>query len=77
MLNLVKNEIYKFFRTKKIYVFMLIIFVYNFLPSLEKVTGTIDDANVIINGQNTAFYMLNFMIANIILLINSPNSFSI
>jgi len=65
MLNLVKNEIYKFFRTKKLYVFMLIVFVYNFLPSLEKIVGTIDEANVIINGQNTAFYMLNFMITNI------------
>lgn len=65
MFNLIKNEVYKMFKTKKILVFMLVIFVYNFLPSLEQVMGTIDQAEVIINGQTTAFYMLNFMISNI------------
>ena len=66
MANLIKNEVYKLFKTKKIYVFMLIIFLYNFLPSLEKVMGTIDETQVLINGQTTAFYMLNFMITNIL-----------
>ncbi|MDW7673988.1 MAG: ABC transporter permease [Bacillota bacterium] len=64
MFNLVKNELYKLFKTKKIYVFLFIIFVYNFLPSLEKVMGTIGD-EILINGQTTPFYMLNFMITNI------------
>ena len=66
MLKLIQNEIYKTFKTKKIYVFMFIIFFYNFLPSLEQVMGTIDHAEILINGQSTPFYMLNFMIANII-----------
>ncbi|KUO50839.1 MAG: hypothetical protein APF76_01270 [Desulfitibacter sp. BRH_c19] len=65
MFNLIKNEIYKIFKTKKIYVFMLVIFIYNFLPVLEQVTGAIEEADVVINGQNIAFYMLNFMITNI------------
>lgn len=66
MYNLIKNEVYKLFKTKKLYVFMLVIFVYNFLPALEKVMGTINEAEILINGQTTAFYMLNFMIANIL-----------
>lgn len=65
MFNLIKNEVYKMFKTKKILVFMLVIFVYNFLPSLEQVMGTIDQAEIVINGQTTPFYMLNFMISNI------------
>ncbi|MCK8817605.1 ABC transporter permease [Natroniella sulfidigena] len=45
---------------------MLVILLYNFLPSLEQVMGTIDEAGVVINGQTTPFYMLNFMITNIL-----------
>lgn len=66
MFNLISNEVYKLFKTKKLLVFMLIIFVYNFLPSLEQVMGSIDQAEIIINGQTTPFYMLNFMLANIL-----------
>ena len=66
MVKLIRNEVYKLFKTKKLYVFMLVIFIYNFLPSLEEVMGTIDEAEVLINGQTTPFYMLGFMITNIL-----------
>ena len=66
MLALIKNEAYKMFKTKKIFVFMLVIFIYNLFPALEQVVGAIDESQIIINGQTTPFYMLNFFLTNIL-----------
>lgn len=55
MFVLVRNEIFKIFAYKKIYVFIFILTMFTLLPLLELETGAI---SFVINGQNLPLYML-------------------
>ncbi len=53
--QLVKNEVFKLFVSKKIYVIMIVMLFFTVLPKFEELIGSID---IPIYGQNLPIYML-------------------
>lgn len=64
MYNIIKNELYKVFHGKRLYVFLGILLALFIIPLIESLTGALEGFPM--NGQNLSLNMLAFLSTNII-----------